>query len=135
MNCIKKLINKSSNTDEELNDICENCKRVCYGINFQRNFKNWTSDNNYIDIFIQVTQLSVHYQCEISNALEWIPYDKFYNIKYILEDTFKANWIDGYIYKWNNYFKNWKRRNKNMFVILKSLNDPKYITLNFMNEV
>ncbi|EXX69537.1 Ypk2p [Rhizophagus irregularis DAOM 197198w] len=138
MYCIKKLI-KSSNTDEELNDICENCKRVCYGINFQRNFKNWTSGNNYIDIFIQVTQLSVHYQCEISNALEWIPYDKFYNIKYILEDTFgkeyKANWIDGYIYKWNNYFKNWKRRNKNMFVILKSLNDPKYITLNFMNEI
>ncbi|GET02600.1 kinase-like domain-containing protein [Rhizophagus clarus] len=135
---IKKLI-KTSNSDVESNDICENCKRVCYGIRFQRNFKNWSSGNNYIDTFIKVTQLSVHYRCEISNALEWIPYDRFYDIKYISEDDFgkeyRANWIDGYIYKWNRYFKNWKRDGKNMFVILKSLNDPNFVKLNFMNEI
>jgi hypothetical protein len=134
-----KKLTESSDSDEELNDICENCKCVCYKIHFQRNFKNWTSGNNYIDTFIQFTQLSVHYQCEILNALEWIPYNRFYDVKYISEDSFgkayRAKWIDGYICKWNDYYENWERYDRNIFVILISLNDPKCITLNFMNEV
>ena len=72
-------------------------------------------------------------------SLEWIPYDRFCDIKYIAEDDFnkvyKANWIDGCIDKWNNENKNWKRKDQNMFVILKSLNNPTNITSEFMDKV
>jgi len=43
--------------------------------------KNWTSGNSNIDKFIQSTQLSHHNY----KALKWIPYDKFYDIEYILQ--------------------------------------------------
>ena len=55
---------------------------ICNAIHFQQNFDNWTSGNNDIDKFIQDTQLSAHSDTE--KALEWIPYDRFYNIIYIV---------------------------------------------------
>ena len=45
---------------------------------YQQNFKNWTSGNGIVDKFIQDTQLSQH---AYNKALEWIPYDRFYDIK------------------------------------------------------
>ena len=113
---------------------CEQCNSMCIAIRFQQNFKHWTSGNNYIDKFIQDVQLLGHYY--VKNALEWIPYDRFYNIKYItkggFDKVYRANWIDGYVWYWN---KNWKRKDQNMFVILKSLSNPINITSEFMNEV
>ncbi|EXX68601.1 hypothetical protein RirG_103670 [Rhizophagus irregularis DAOM 197198w] len=45
----------------------------------------------------------------IGKALEWIPYDRLYDIKYITKDEFgevyRANWIDGNICDWNNEIK------------------------------
>jgi hypothetical protein len=86
------------------------------------------------------SQLSAHGNA--SKALEWIPYDRFYDIKYIAKGGFgkvyKANWIDGCIselYSWNSENQNWKRKDQNKFVALKSLNDSKNVTLKFMNEV
>jgi hypothetical protein len=71
----------------------------------------------------------------MSHALEWIPYDRFCNIKYIEKiGVYRANWIDGKIYKWDNYNQNWNRY-KNMVINIKSLNNSKEITLEFMNEV
>jgi hypothetical protein len=125
-----------------LNDICVKCKGVCNSLYFQRDFKNWTSGNNDIDKFIQSTQLSVHNK--VSDALEWIPYEKFYDIRYISEDKFdkmyRANWIDGCIddenqYSWNDESQNWNRVKPNMFVNLKILNDPTSITSEFINKV
>jgi hypothetical protein len=117
---------------------CGVCNYACNSIYFQHNFINWTSGNNDIDKFIQSTQLSDHnfygYQ-----ALEWIPYDRFYNIKYIAEGKFnkmyRANWIDGYICFWNSNNQSWQRNNPYMFVILKILNNPASITLEFINKV
>src|SRR5205809_1553751 len=93
-----------------LNDICEICnKNTCNAIHFQQNFDNWTSGNNDIDKLIQDSQLSAHNssnikliqnyqllahnssnsdiarfiqhpQLSVKKALEWIPYDRFYNI-------------------------------------------------------
>src|SRR5437763_11027256 len=87
-------------------------------------FEKWSSGNVYIDKFIQDIQLSANYYC----VLEWIPYD---SIEYIAKGGFgkvyKANWIDGWIYKWNNKNKNWVRRESNMFVALKSLNNSKNV--------
>ncbi|GBB96580.1 hypothetical protein RclHR1_02790003 [Rhizophagus clarus] len=115
---------------------CEKCDKICNVIHFQQNFENWTSNNSYIDKFIQDTQLSVHKPDEILQALEWIPYNRFCNIKCIIKDKiYKANWIDGYIDKWDNVSQNWKRYYQNIVIVLKILNDPKNISLEFMNEI
>src|SRR5215475_6070972 len=107
-----------------LNDICKKCNHICNTIYFQRNFKNWTSGNNDIDKFIQDSQLSAHKDAK--KALEWIPYDRFFKVKYIAKDKFSkvynANWIDGFIINWDNKNQNWRRENQNMFVVLKNLN-------------
>ena len=88
-----------------LDDTCENCNCVCNATHFQQKFKNWTSGNNDIDKFIQDTQLSAH--DNMDKALEWIPNDRFYDVKYIAKDKFgkvyRANWIDGHINYWSNF--------------------------------
>ncbi|PKC56893.1 hypothetical protein RhiirA1_473335, partial [Rhizophagus irregularis] len=187
--------------DPEIKDFMVVLKKVYNSIHFQCNFKNWTSDNNDIDMFIQNTQLSertyyevknalewisydrlydikyiaeddelgelyranwidgfiyignydidkfiqdtqlsVHTYHEANNALEWIPYDRLYDIEYILEDEefgklYRANWIDGFIYIWDDYIQNWERKNQNMFVILKIVNNPANITSEFINKI
>ena len=71
--------------------------------------------------------------------IQWIPYDRFYDIKYIAKGGFgkvyRAIWIDGHIDKWDEEDENWRRKNKDGFVALKSLNNSKNVTLEFMNEV
>ena len=108
----------------------------CNAKHFQQNFENWTSGNNDIDKFIQNTQLSAEW-CD--NVLEWIPYDRFNDIKYIAKGGFgkvyRAIWIDGRILNWDIESKNWKRDRPNEFVALKSLNNSKNVTLEFINEV
>src|SRR5437016_7213321 len=102
----------------------------------QQNFSKWSSGNVDIDKFIQDTQLSTDYY---EKVLEWISYDRFYDIEYIAKGGFgkvyRANWIDGNIDEWNNKDQNWKRKDQNMFVALKSLNNSKNVTLEFINEV
>uniref|UniRef100_U9UEH2 Uncharacterized protein n=1 Tax=Rhizophagus irregularis (strain DAOM 181602 / DAOM 197198 / MUCL 43194) TaxID=747089 RepID=U9UEH2_RHIID len=118
-------------------EICKKCNRICYAIRFQQNFKNWTSGNDNIDKFIQDTQLSAHY--EMNKALEWMPYDRFCNIKYTSKDEFgevyRANWVDGNIKYWNYANQNWERNIFNIFVNLKSLNNPNDLTFELANKV
>jgi hypothetical protein len=114
------------------------CDYKCNAKRFKQNFKNWTSRNNHIDKFIQGTQLSDH-NCDGCEALEWIPYDRLYDIKCVTESEFgkvyRANWADGYINKWDNYNQNWERDEPNMIVILKILINPASITSEFINKV
>jgi hypothetical protein len=116
-----------------LSNKCKLCNFICNAIHFQRNFNNWTSGNNNIDKFIQDTQLSAHK--DVKKALEWIPYNKLYDIKYIAENDYKANWIDGDIWCWNSDDHDWKRQNQNMIVELKKLNNPNNIALEFKDKV
>jgi hypothetical protein len=114
-----------------LNEKCKRCNKKCNAIRFRQNFVSWTSDNDDIDKFIQETQLSAHYDAK--EALEWIPYSRFFNITYEKIGIYKANWID----EWDRHSnKNWQRFDQNMIVILKKLNNnPKNVTLKLMNEV
>jgi hypothetical protein len=121
-----------------LYDEYKKCNHACNTIHFQQNFENWTSGNDDIDKFIQDSQLLIHkinYNV-FEEVLEWIPYNRFYNINYIAEKkVYKANWIDGRISYWSNIDQNWKRENQNMIVTLKQLNNSKNITPEFINEV
>ncbi|RGB42315.1 hypothetical protein C1646_810057 [Rhizophagus diaphanus] len=126
-----------------LNNICERCNYICDSILFQHKFIDWTSGNDDIDKFIKNTQLSAHE--DVREALEWIPYDRLYNIKYIAKDEFgkvyRANWIDEYISNydsdesWDNENQNWIREEFNMFVNLKNLNTPNILTLEFVDKI
>jgi hypothetical protein len=112
---------------------CEKCRTTCDAIRYQRNFENWTSGNEDIDKFIQDTQLSHN---SVINVLEWIPYDRLHNIKgKKFSEVYRANWIDGNISHWSSENENWERENHNMFVILKSLNNPNNILMELENEV
>jgi hypothetical protein len=113
------------------------CNYECNAKRFKQNFKNWTSGNNHIDKFIQSSQLSDH-NIYGHQALEWIPYDRLYDIKYVADGEFnmyRANWIDGHISYWSENNQNWKRKKPNIFVILKILNNPTSITSEFINKV
>src|SRR5581483_7181183 len=81
--------------------LCEECKQPktdfgwckCNTKHFQKNFKNWTSENSDVDKFIQESQINAKNENE---KLEWIEYDKFENIEYITKGGFgtiyKASW-------------------------------------------
>jgi hypothetical protein len=129
-----------------LSDKCKKCNYTCGAIYFQQNFGNWTSGNNDIDKFIQDTQLLAHDDTDnfikviqpstYNNVLEWIPYNRFNNIKYIKKiGVYKANWIDGIISYWDDANQNWERVDQNKVITLKSLNNTKNIKLEFINEV
>jgi hypothetical protein len=115
---------------------CEKCNYRCNVMYFQQNFNFWTSGNDDLDKFIKDTQLSAHSKYGILDALEWIPYNHFYNIKFAKNiGMYKANWIDGKIYYWDNFNQNWRRISQKMIVILEILNDPKKVTLEFIKKV
>ena len=90
--------------------LCKECNQkntfpnwcfACNAKHFQQNFSKWSSGNVDIDKFIQEAQQLSANKC--FNVIEWIPYDRFYDIEYIAKGGFgkvyRANWIDGYILK------------------------------------
>jgi hypothetical protein len=69
--------------------------------------------------------------------LEWIPYDRLENIKYLAEGGFctvyKAIWIDGQILNWDINQNKWNRDSTD--VVLKCLNDSQNLATDFLQEV
>ncbi|RHZ80122.1 hypothetical protein Glove_139g353 [Diversispora epigaea] len=82
----------------------------CNSKHFQNDFNNWTSGNDKIDKFIQDAQLNANYY---SDVIEWIPYDRFKDVKQIGKGGFGtihyAMWIDGFIDEWDIENQQWKR--------------------------
>ena len=136
------------------------CKE-CYSKKFQQNFGNWTSGNEHIDKFIQEAQLNARFRHEL---LEWIPYNRLRNIKFLAQGGFstvyEGIWLDGLIESWDYEKQQWKRvldeldeqelkdandpkikdplKNDEKYgcsVALKSLNDSSNINENFLDEV
>ena len=109
----------------------------CNAKRFQQDFPNWTSGNKYIDNFIQETQLNAMSHLQV---LEWIPYNRLTNIKYLAKGGFSAVyyaiWLDGYIQWWDN--GKWSRYTYDSSghpVVIKSLNNSSNINEEFLNEV
>ena len=102
---------------------------------FQQNFNKWTSGNKSIDEFIQEIQLNAIYTSQI---LEWIPYNKLKNIKYLdkggFSTIYEAIWLDGPFKKWDYNEKKLIRHN-NQIVAIKSLNESSNLSNEFLNEV
>ncbi|RHZ80420.1 hypothetical protein Glove_136g21 [Diversispora epigaea] len=109
---------------------CEDCQQdntgpqwcnTCNSKRFQSEFNEWTSEDAEIDEFIQKTQLTA---TKYEEVIEWIPFDRFDNIKYLDEGgfgkVFRAAWSDRYIISWDSQDKIWKRSQQN--VCSKSLN-------------
>ncbi|RHZ85404.1 hypothetical protein Glove_66g114 [Diversispora epigaea] len=100
-------------------EICPECNqgyrykwcKPCNSKHFQNDFNNWTSGNEKIDKFIQDTQLNAD---GLWKVIEWIPYDKFKDVKQIGKGGFGtihyAKWIDGYIGKWDIENQQWERQ-------------------------
>ena len=136
---------------------CQDCNSKI----FQQEFSKWTSGNEHIDEFIQDAQLKARNRHEV---IEQIPYERLRNIQYLAKGGFSiiynAIWLDGYIYRWDNENKQWKRssalfgnkvyenaKNKDIkspldeneaygyHVVLKSLNNSSNINEEFLNEV
>ncbi|GBC07421.1 hypothetical protein RclHR1_07450009 [Rhizophagus clarus] len=104
----------------------------------KENFKNtWTSENEFIDKFIQEAQLNAKSSYEV---LEWIPYNKLLNISYYDKGGFseihKAIWSDGPIDSWNSNKQQWNRWNfqSGYEVILKILNDSSSLNSKSLDE-
>ena len=101
----------------------------------QKNFPNWTSVHEFIDKFIQKSQLNSQNK---HHVLEWIPYNRFENIEYFDKGGFgtiyKAIWLDSPIICWSKNEKDWDRYNE-LTVVLKSLNKSSNFNEEFLNEV
>ncbi|RHZ85817.1 hypothetical protein Glove_60g81 [Diversispora epigaea] len=112
----------SSNTCKECNQEYDGwwCK-PCNSKHFQNDFNNWTSGNDKIDKFIQNAQLNANNNWK--TTIEWIPYDRFKDVKQIGRGGFGtihyARWIDERIRKWDIENQRWERYRKEVEVALK----------------
>ncbi|UZO07120.1 uncharacterized protein OCT59_027418 [Rhizophagus irregularis] len=112
-------------------DWCQSCNAK----RFKDRFKNWTSENKDIDEFIQQSQLNAEYY---KKYLEWIPFENFKDITYIIKGGFgkiySAKWPEGYIYYWDIENQEWKKY-VDKKVALKSLDNSSCISTEFLNEI
>jgi hypothetical protein len=119
--------------NQENNNYVNWC-RPCNSKHFQNDFNNWTSGNDKIDKFILDAQLNAN---DYFGVIEWIPYDRFKDVKQIGRGGFGtihyARWIDGYIYDRDVENQQWKREGE-VEVALKKFDN--FVNFNdVLNEV
>ncbi|CAG8570143.1 13799_t:CDS:1 [Acaulospora colombiana] len=107
----------------------------CSARHFSANFANWSSNNSNLDKLIQEIQLNATYSEQV---IEWIPYERFQNIRHISKGGFGevmyAEWEDGQIYNWDISMGTWKRRGRHP-VALKKLKGSEECPEDFLKEV
>ncbi|GBC06437.1 hypothetical protein RclHR1_06830005 [Rhizophagus clarus] len=107
-----------------------------------RMIEGWTSGNTDIDKFIKDTIYEARYTAKSYDIkfLEWVPFNKFKDIKQIGEGGFakvySATWIDGRA----NYEKqddgSWKKRESGSHTVaLKRLNGSQNMSIEYLNEL
>ncbi|RHZ78567.1 hypothetical protein Glove_161g23 [Diversispora epigaea] len=123
--------------------ICPECNqkynrvwcKPCNSKHFQNDFNNWTSENDKIDKLIQDAQLNADSYWEV---IEWIPFDRFKDVKQIGKGGFGtihyARWIDGDIEEWDIENQQWKRYREGVEVALKKFDN--FVNFNdILNEM
>ncbi|POG75409.1 kinase-like domain-containing protein [Rhizophagus irregularis DAOM 181602=DAOM 197198] len=123
--------------------ICENCKQECLATLYcefcvrnylKTKFSNWTSGNDDIDNLIQKCQLETLLSSKI---IEWIPYNKLRNIKYLTKGGFSeiytADWIDGRYEEWDSEKQQLKRMGGHE-VVLKKLENVESANQSWFEE-
>ncbi|GET03171.1 kinase-like domain-containing protein [Rhizophagus clarus] len=126
--------------NDYFNKHCEKCgnKREnnyvwckCYTEYLKNDFTNWTSGNEKLDSLIQKYQSKYDGDGEI---FEWIPYDKFIDVKEVRKGDFAiARWTDGPLHysKSNRKFKG--KLNKK--VLLSYINSSRNVNDDFLNKI
>ncbi|CAB5393808.1 unnamed protein product [Rhizophagus irregularis] len=119
---------------EKYSDITNNWCKPCKVNNL---FTNWTSGNEKVDEFIQKMQLKIDKPSDI--IFEWIPYNKFNDIKEISKDGFTteylAIWEDGPLYYDCNRKEYARDLTADKKVALKCLDISQNITDKILNKV
>ncbi|GES80089.1 kinase-like domain-containing protein [Rhizophagus clarus] len=123
--------------------ICENCKQECLATlycefcvrnHLKSNFLNWTTKNDVLDDLIQKCQTETLWP---NHIIEWIPYNKLKNIKFLTKggfsDIYKAIWIDGKYEEWD-INKRQLIRCGEQNVILKSLKNVESANRSWFDE-
>ena len=145
-NQMESEFNKLNISDRDLN-VNKNCSRCnkpfteelwCKECDPFRIVEGWTSGNPDIDKFIRDTM------CKPSGyahkSLEWVPFDRFTDIKEVGEGGFakvySALWIDGKL-EYEKVDGSWKKIDNiyMMEVALKRLNGSQNMSDKYLNEV
>ncbi|EXX62581.1 kinase-like domain-containing protein [Rhizophagus irregularis DAOM 181602=DAOM 197198] len=116
---------------------CKECVPHCI-------IEGWTSGNDDIDNLIKdsiynVRSKYIGHDKYCPSFLEWVPFDRFEDMKQIGEGGFakvySATWIDG-IAKYIKVDGNWiKKEPESVQVALKRLNGSHNMSADFLNEV
>src|ERR1043165_8581951 len=117
---IKMSINNESESDKlNISINHKNCRPWCKECVPSCLIEGWTSGNSEIDNFIKDTIYNAKYQ---SNKLEWVPFDRFEDIKQIGEGGFakvySAKWIGGPAKYEKQDDRSWKNPNRYLKLLL-----------------
>ena len=140
-------LNISANSINVNNKNCSYCNKPfteelwCEECDPFRMIEGWTSGNNDIDKFIKDTIYDARkskYSSEVE-FLEWVPFDRFEDIKQIgvggFAEVYSATWIDGKA-EHTYHYEGWERNEpKSMEVALKRLNGSQNMSAEYLNEV
>ena len=136
-----------SDRDSDVKKNCLHCNKSfteelwCKVCDPFRIVEGWTSGNPDIDKFIKDTMYKPAESYYSYPFLEWVPFDRFTDIKEIGEGgyakVYSATWIDGNSGYREQYNGSWKKEKPEpmMKVALKRLNGSQNMSDKYLNEV
>ncbi|CAG8444192.1 17644_t:CDS:10 [Acaulospora morrowiae] len=128
------VIDKFSYTRDNKYGICALCNRYntseawCQSCDPVKTTQGWTSGNNNIDKFIKEFQLKT---TKYENVVEWIPFNRLFNLRKIEDSKLRAEWLDG-IRKVEN---DTQLRKSSYTVELKKFGDSQMNTFKFIKKL
>ena len=140
------ISDKDSNSVNINHENCSYCNKPfteelwCKECDPHYRIEGWTSGNHDIDKFIKDTIYDAREFSRNDRCLEWVPFDRFEDIKQIgvggFAKVYSATWIDGKAKYDKLNDEGWKKRNpKPMKVALKRLNGSQNMSAEYLNEV